>query len=656
MADPPITAGSRWIDLHPALLTYSNLRSESNARNDPIFRDTFMRYVRHHRGRARKLLDLWEAEPTRADEVCGKSRTLSFVKSLRAFLSSHNLMPERPPGWVDPLGVDQYEAMKEVRKEMHELRKIKDQKESVARRLDKVRKQLATAKGPSGVSSDSLLHANHPLVRSTGAQVRETQPTPQTSGQSRRNRNVKKRFFALDANNLRGVSGETIRRTMFPQNPDAETQDSGREAAAMDIDQQDETTTDDQPTLVPSPDQLPADLDPPMEVEVSESDQSIVEAGPSKKKAKRVKHKRKKQKKVKARLMKKVYVMAKKWVRKNKIRVNESESSSSGVSDGPSDLESEEDIPIAGHSRDRSSPAESSPDRPSPARSSPAGSSPDRPSSARSSPAESSPDRPSPARLSPAESSPDRPSPARLSPAESSSDRPSSTRSSPARSSDRSSPARSAGTSPTRSASVQKQPELTASPSKNRQASPEPPRTPPLRRNATEFDPETGRIVQITDEHGRPMRRLVSPPGTNVVLNYSGRPVLRLPEPVKRPVPIKSRLGPRFVRPQPRFVRPPSAPRPPPRAANHPPAPKPQPSAADDEIEVVYKKHPEQVAQERWVAMMKRDQLRRAELAREKVSHRPAPRKQPEPAEQTEPQPTKKKFKPAATITFDQKK
>jgi hypothetical protein len=30
-----------------------------------------MRYVRHHRGRARKLLDLWEAEPTRADEVCG---------------------------------------------------------------------------------------------------------------------------------------------------------------------------------------------------------------------------------------------------------------------------------------------------------------------------------------------------------------------------------------------------------------------------------------------------------------------------------------------------------------------------------------------------------------------------------------------------------
>ncbi len=203
---------------------------------------------------------------------------------------------------------------------------------------------------------------------------------------------------------------------------------------------------------------------------------------------------------------------------------------------------------------------------------------------------------------------------------------------------------------------MQKQLELTASPPKNRQASPEPPSTPPLRRNATEFDPETGRIVQITDEHGRPMRRLVSPPGTNVVLNYSGRPVLRLPEPVKRPVPIKSRLGPRFVRPQPRFVRPPSAPRPLPRAVNQPPVPRSQPSAADDEVEVVYKKHPEQVAQERWVAMMKRDQLRRAELARERVPHRPAPRKQPEPAEQTEPQPTKKKFKPAATITFDQKK
>ena len=603
MADPPITAGSRWIDLHPALLTYSNLRSESNARNDPIFRDTFMRYVRHHRGRARKLLDLWEAEPTRADEVCGKSRTLSFVKSLRAFLSGHNLMPERPPGWVDPLGVDQYEAMKEVRKEMHELKKIKDQKESVARRLDKVRQQLTTAKGPSGVSSDSVLHANHPLVRSTGAQVRETQPTPQTSGQNRRNRNVKKRFFALEANNLRGVSGETIRRTMFPQDPDVETQDSGREAATMDIDQQTETTTDDQPALVPSPDQLPADPDPPMEVEVSESDQSIVEAGPSKKKAKRAKHKRRKQKKIKAKLMRKVYVMARRWVRENKIEVDVSESSSSGVSDGPSDLESEEDAPIAGHSRDRSSPARSSPARSSPDRSSPARSSP-----ARSSPARSSPDRSSPARSSPARLSPDRSSPARSTPA-------------------------------------QKQPELPASPFKNRQASPEPPRTPPLRRNATEIDPESGRMVQITDEHGRPMRRLVSPPGTNVILNYSGRPVLRLPASAKGPVSIKSRLGPRFVRP-------PSAPRP--RAVSHPQASRPQPSAADDEIEVVYKKHPEQVAQERWVAMMKRDQLRQAELAREKVPCRPAPRKQPKSAEQTEQQPTKKKFKPAATITFNQ--
>ncbi|MFN9909992.1 MAG: hypothetical protein ACK56F_28400, partial [bacterium] len=148
---------------------------------------------------------------------------------------------------------------------------------------------------------------------------------------------------------------------------------------------------------------------------------------------------------------------------------------------------------------------------------------------------------------------------------------------------------------------MQKQPELSASSSKNRQASPEPPSTPPLRRNATEFDPETGRIVQITDEHGRPMRRLVSPPGTNVVLNYSGRPVLRLPEPDRRPVPIKSRLGPRFVRPQPRFmrpqprfVRPPSAPRPQPRAVNHPSASRQQPLAADNEVEVVYKKHPEQ--------------------------------------------------------------
>ncbi len=84
------------------------------------------------------------------------------------------------------------------------------------------------------------------------------------------------------------------------------------------------------------------------------------------------------------------------------------------------------------------------------------------------------------------------------------------------------------------------------------------------------------------------------------------------------------------------------------------PAPRPQPPADDDEIEVVYKKHPEQVAQDRWVAMMKKEQLKQAQLKKVQVSYRPAPRKQPEPAKQTEPQPTKKKFKPAATITFDQ--
>jgi hypothetical protein len=71
-------------------------------------------------------------------------------------------MPERPPGWVDPLGVDQYEAMKEVRMEMHELKKIKDQKDSIARRLGKVRNQLTTSEGPSGINSDVLPHANHP--------------------------------------------------------------------------------------------------------------------------------------------------------------------------------------------------------------------------------------------------------------------------------------------------------------------------------------------------------------------------------------------------------------------------------------------------------------------------------------------------------------
>jgi hypothetical protein len=574
MASLPITSGSRWNDLHPALLTYANLREESRVKADPTFRDTFMRYVQHHRGRARKLLDLWESEPTRPDEFCGKSRALSFVRSLRAFLKNHDLLPKRPPGWVDPLGEDQYEAMKEVRMEMHELRKIKSQKEAVSRRLEKVRKQVATADGPSGINSDRLPHANHPLVRSTGAQERPATPAPQTSERKRKNRNLKKRFYALKANDLRRVSGDYIRRTMFPRGPDA-----------------------DQPTAASDADQPTVDPASPMATGEIESEQFVVEAGPSNKRTRRSRSKKKKQRKIREKLMKKVYIMAKRWVRENRIEVDESEISSSGVSDGPSDLESEEDTPTTGPS-----PARSSPVRPSPARSSPASSSP-----AKSSPARLSPARPSPARLSPA-----RPSPARSPPVKS--------------------------PTPAPPLPTSSQPGLptsaSASLSRDSRVPSEPPKTQPPRRNVTEWDVELGHVVQVTDEHGRPMRRVVSPPGTNVIVNYSGRPTLRPTLPVKRPAPIKSRLGPRFVRPT--------------------PALKPQPTVDDDEIQVVYKKHPEQVAQDRWVAMMKREELKQAQVKEVRLSYRPVLRKEPEPAHQTEPQPTKKKFKPAAMIAFDQ--
>jgi hypothetical protein len=177
--------------------------------------------------------------------------------------------------------------------------------------------------------------------------------------------------------------------------------------------------------------------------------------------------------------MRKIFVVAKKWVVKNNINVDDSntEASSSGVSDGPSDLDSKDETP------------------------------PVKPSSDEVSPARLSPTRPSPVRLSPARPSPARPSPAK--------------------------PSAPAGASPAR---------ISNAPAK-------PPRTPQLRKDTYKWDNEIGQMVQTADRDGRSMQHVVSPPGTNVILNYSGRPTLRPTLPVKKPVPIAKRLGPHFIRP-----------------------------------------------------------------------------------------------------------
>jgi hypothetical protein len=55
---------------------------------------------------------------------------------LREVLRAHGMLPYRPPGWVDPLGEDQFNIMKEWNLKKHHQQMINNKRAAAQRRLE----------------------------------------------------------------------------------------------------------------------------------------------------------------------------------------------------------------------------------------------------------------------------------------------------------------------------------------------------------------------------------------------------------------------------------------------------------------------------------------------------------------------------------------
>ncbi len=114
LAVHPLMAESAWISLPHDHLTAANIREYVTTGPALSIRSVMDRYFRHNKVRALTLLRYWEADRRRPEALFGRVRSLLLVVDLREFLRANNMMPERTGNWIDPLGEDQYNALKAV--------------------------------------------------------------------------------------------------------------------------------------------------------------------------------------------------------------------------------------------------------------------------------------------------------------------------------------------------------------------------------------------------------------------------------------------------------------------------------------------------------------------------------------------------------------
>jgi hypothetical protein len=85
------------------------------------------------------MLLYWEANREVPEMLFGQNRALQFVSEVRNFLRSHNMMSERPPNWIDPLGEQQYEAMKLSNMKKHKQMVLDLTQGAIDRQMERVR-------------------------------------------------------------------------------------------------------------------------------------------------------------------------------------------------------------------------------------------------------------------------------------------------------------------------------------------------------------------------------------------------------------------------------------------------------------------------------------------------------------------------------------
>jgi hypothetical protein len=106
------------------------------------------------------------------------------------------MMPERTGNWIDPLGEDQYNALKAVNLAKHNQSVIQLNIDAVYCRLDRAKRSQDVAQGPVVFGTDNRVHGNHPLVRSAAAHDHIVEPGGQKQGRVQTSKNSQRKRLA----------------------------------------------------------------------------------------------------------------------------------------------------------------------------------------------------------------------------------------------------------------------------------------------------------------------------------------------------------------------------------------------------------------------------------------------------------------------------
>jgi hypothetical protein len=136
LAIHPLVAGAAWIALPYDMLTHDNIRAEAGSELGLTIRLVMKNYFKYNIGRSQRLLQYWEEDKQRMIKLFGPDRYIMLAIDLREVLRAHGTLPYCPPGWVDPLGEDQFNIIKEWNLKKHHRLMIDNKFAAARRRLE----------------------------------------------------------------------------------------------------------------------------------------------------------------------------------------------------------------------------------------------------------------------------------------------------------------------------------------------------------------------------------------------------------------------------------------------------------------------------------------------------------------------------------------
>jgi hypothetical protein len=133
------------------MLTHDNIRAEASSEPGMTIRLVMNNYFQYDIGRSQRLLQYWEEDKQRMIKLFGPDRYVMLAIDLREILRAHGMLPYRSPGWVDPLGEDQFNIMKEWNLKKHHQLMLTTSAQRLSVGLRKLPERKPSCRGSEGL-------------------------------------------------------------------------------------------------------------------------------------------------------------------------------------------------------------------------------------------------------------------------------------------------------------------------------------------------------------------------------------------------------------------------------------------------------------------------------------------------------------------------